>query len=312
MTENHPDLDVVIIGAGPAGLSAGIWCKDIGLNAVIFERESEAGGQLLSIFNPITNYPGLRTENGREMRDRFLLTAAAYGVDIRLSTEVVEIDPTGTSVRLADGQRISSKAVILASGVRRRRLDIPGEAEFAGRGIIVSGSKDKELARNKTVAVIGGGDAALENALILSKYAKKIYVIHRRDKFSARREFTDAASAVPSIEFVFNSAVQKISGSGSVKEITVHDRTSGDHDLSVDLVLIRIGVEPNSGLIKGVAGSGPNGYLRLDSDQRVIGALVYGAGDVANQAAPTIVTAAGAGAAAAKAVLRLSVRRNYV
>lgn len=312
MSEREQDLDVIIIGAGPAGISAAIWCKDLGLNAVVLEKNSEAGGQLLSIYNPITNYPGLRTENGREMRDRFLESANSSSVDIRLGTEVVEIDPNGKFVKTADGDLFRSQAVILASGVRRRRLNIPGETEFAGRGVIESGSKERELARGKTVAIIGGGDAALENAIILSKYAKKVYVIHRRDKFSARREFVEAASAANVIEFVLDSEVQKISGTRSVTEVKVRDHRTGDRALSADLVLIRIGVEPNSGLIRGVAGSGPNGYLRLDSDHRIIGAAVYGAGDVANQVAPTIVTAAGAGAAAVKAVLRLSVQRNYV
>lgn len=312
MSEREQDLDVIIIGAGPAGISAAIWCKDLGLNAVVLEKNSEAGGQLLSIYNPITNYPGLRTENGREMRDRFLESANSSSVDIRLGTEVVKIDPKGKFVKTADGNLFQAQAVILASGVRRRRLNIPGETEFAGRGVIESGSKERELARGKTVAIIGGGDAALENALILAKYAKKVYVIHRRDKFSARREFVEAASAANVIEFVLDSEVQKISGTRSVTEVKVRDHRTGDRALSADLVLIRIGVEPNSGLIRGVAGSGPNGYLRLDSDYRVIGAAVYGAGDVANQVAPTIVTAAGAGAAAVKAVLRLSVQRNYV
>jgi len=313
MSEREQDLDVIIIGAGPAGMSAAIWCKDLGLNAVVLEKNSEAGGQLLSIYNPITNYPGLRTENGREMRDRFLESANSSGVDIRLGTEVVEIDPKGKFVKTADGKFFRGQAVILASGVSRRRLNIPGEAEFTGRGVIESGSKERELARGKTVAIIGGGDAALENAVILSEYAAKIYVIHRRNSFSARDEFVDAAAANGTVEFVFNAEVDRISGHGWVDAIDVRDRsTNSSHTISVDLVLARIGVEPNSGLIQELAGSGPNGYLQLDQNCRVIGSPVYGAGDVADRVAPTIITAAGAGAAAAKAILRLSVRRNYV
>ncbi len=313
MSEREQDLDVIIIGAGPAGISAAIWCNDLGLDAVVLEKNSEAGGQLLSIYNPITNYPGLRTENGREMRDRFLESANSSGVDIRLGTEVVEIDPKGKFVKTAAGNIFQAQAVILASGVRRRSLNIPGETEFAGRGVIESGSKERELARGKTVAIIGGGDAALENAIILSEYAAKIYVIHRRNSFSARDEVVDAAAANGTVEFVFNAEVDRISGHGWVDAIDVRDRsTNSNHTISVDLVLARIGVEPNSGLIQELAGSGPNGDLQLDQNCRVIGSPVYGAGDVADRVAPTIITAAGAGAAAAKAIVRLSVRRNYV
>ncbi|MGD9562721.1 MAG: NAD(P)/FAD-dependent oxidoreductase [Pyrinomonadaceae bacterium] len=302
MNHEDRDLDVIIIGAGPAGLSAAIWCKDLGLDAVVLEKGPETGGQLLSIYNPITNYPGLRTENGRELRDRFLETAKSYAVDIRLSTEIVHIDKQNLTAVTADGTGLSARSIIVATGVRRRRLNIPGEIELAGKGIIESGSRDKELVRGKTVAIIGGGDAALENALILSEYASKIYVIHRRNEFSARKEFVDRAAAIPATEFILNAEVVRIIGEERVEALEFIDReTKGHGTVLVDAVLLRIGVEPNSGLISDSSDLGPAGYVSTRPSGEP---GIYAAGDVANRIAPTIAAAAGTGSSAAKAIAR--------
>jgi thioredoxin reductase (NADPH) len=306
MDEEKRDLDVVIIGAGPAGLSAGIWCKDLGLTAVILEREAEPGGQLLSIYNPITNYPGLRTEHGRELRDRFLETAESYGVEILLSTEVVEIDTENTSILTAARQRFSARSIILATGVRRRRLNIPGETEFVGKGIIESGARDKELTRGKTVAIIGGGDAALENTLILSEYATKIYVIHRRDSFSAREDFVRQAAATRPVEFLPNTRVVRINGADSVESIEIIDQNTGaSRTTPVDIVLIRIGVEPNSELLANNANLAPGNYVVIDSRTEPRAADICAIGDVANPFSLTISTAAGTAASAVKRIRSL-------
>jgi thioredoxin reductase (NADPH) len=303
MNEEEQDLDVIIIGAGPAGLSAAIWCKDLGLKAIVLEKENETGGQLLSIYNPITNYPGLRAESGRELRDRFLETANYYGVEILLSTEITAIDPEKTSVTTAAGHQFSARSIILATGVRRRRLNIPGETEFLGKGIIESGSRDKELTRGKTVAIIGGGDAALENALILADYAAKVYVIHRRERISAREEFVKHAVASPITEFILDTEVVKINGNDYVESLNLTDHKTGlDWVVPVDNVLIRIGVEPNSELLLGNADLGSASYASTDRFSGAGEPNLYAIGDVANQIAPTIASAAGAGATAAKAV----------
>lgn len=297
MSAKNPGLDVIIIGAGPAGLSAGIWCRDLGLTAVVLEKEDEPGGQLLSIYNPIANYPGLRTEIGRELRDRFLETAVSVGVDIRLGTEVVDIDQEQTRVIIADGQRFTARSIILATGVRRRRLNIPGETEFAGRGILASGARDREAVRGKVVAIIGGGDAAFENAVILSEYADKVYVIHRRDSFSARDEFVEQAAAIPSVEIITKTVISRINGSDSVESVELSDQnTKENRTLRVDNILIRIGVEPNSELITNTAHLDSHRYLLADAAAPGI----YAIGDVANPDSPTICTAVGTGASTAK------------
>lgn len=297
-------FDAVIIGAGPAGISAGIWCRDLGLTAVVLEREPEPGGQLLSIHNPITNYPGLRTENGRKMRDCFMETAASYGLDIRLSSEVVEVNTDRKLVITASGERFHARAIIVATGVRRRKLNIPGETELQGKGIIESGSRDKEQVRGKTVAIIGGGDAALENALILADYAAKIYLIHRRDRFSARDEFVGPVRSGPRIECLLKTAVTRIGGSESVEWVDVN-RASGTDErrLSVDRVLIRVGVEPNDELIKGLDITDNGAHLPAVSAANA--PFILMAGDVVNPVSMTIATAAGEGARASKIVRHL-------
>src|SRR3954467_8381273 len=169
--------DVMIIGGGPAGLSAFLWCHDLGMTSILIEKQSEVGGQLLSIHNPITNYLGRTATNGREMLGHFLSQIEDLQTRAILNTSVVEFDPNKIVATLSNGQTLEARAAILATGVRRRRLGVPGENEFVGRGILESGARDKNSVTGKHVAIIGGGDAALENAMILSGYAEKVFVI---------------------------------------------------------------------------------------------------------------------------------------
>ncbi len=288
---------MIVIGAGPAGISAAVWCRDLGLSAVVLEKASEPGGQLLSIYNPITNYPGLGAANGRELRDRFLETARTYGVEIILDSEVVEVGREDPSVLTASGERFSGRAIVVATGVRRRKLNIPGEDEFIGRGIIESGSRDRLSVRGKAVAIIGGGDAALENALILGEHASRVYVIHRRDSFGARGEFVQKALEQPNVEFAFNSRVLRINGQESVESVDVIDRaTESVRTIPVDAVLVRIGVEPNSEIVADRSGMDEKGYvINLPPP-------LYAIGDLTAPDAPTISNAAGMGSAAAKLI----------
>lgn len=313
MASQNDDFDVVIIGAGPAGLSAAIWCRDLGLQAVVFERSAEAGGQLLKIYNPITNYPGIRAANGGELRDRFLETARDAGVRIEFSTEVVEIDESSRSILTAAGRRYSAKAIILATGVRRRGLDIPGELEFAGKGVIESGSRDKDLAIGKRVVIVGGGDAALENALILSDRAAVVYVIHRREAFSARQAFVERAAKAPSIKFVFNSRLTRINGADKVGSVEMIDQLTGNvMAIEADIVLARIGVEPDSRLISDPKYLDNSRYALPGPNGQLANSMIFAIGDVANRIAPTIAGAVGAGASAAKAIRDLSRRKKDI
>jgi thioredoxin reductase (NADPH) len=303
MAEENVDADVIIIGAGPAGLSAAAWCVELGLETIVFEKEAETGGQLLRIFNPVTNYIGLETVNGCEMRDLFLRSLKKRKSAVRLSAGIVEIDPVTRSVVTDRGERITARGLILATGVRRRQLNVPGETAFAGKGIIESGSNEKEKAKDKTVLITGGGDAALENALILADFASKIYVVHRRSELSARSEFAEKARRNPKIEFCLETVVSSIKGGNDVEGVELKNLHTGiAFELPVEIVLVRIGVEPNTDLLLGKIELDNNRYVLVNSNSETSAPGVYAVGDVANPVAPTISTAAGMGASAAKSL----------
>ena len=304
-----PDLlqkDVVIIGAGPAGLSALLWCADLGLDAAIVEQRLEPGGQLLAIHNPITNYLGLKTQNGREMRDLFVKHAGDNLKSQFLGISAATIDVQTKAVQLSDGRVILSKAVVLATGVRRRRLGIEGEAEFQGKGILDSGAKEKESVKGKRVVIVGGGDAALENASILGEYASGVTIVHRRGTFSARPEFVSAAEHDTRVAIIYNARPVRIDGSDHVEAVEIQTTDNGHtRSIPADAVLIRIGVEPNSELLKGQVSEDARGYILTGRECQTDVPGVYAVGDVANPLAPTISTAAGSGAAAAKSIYTL-------
>ena len=295
--------DVLIIGGGPAGLSAFRWCAELGLSAVLVERSYELGGQLTWIHNPITNYLGRVAANGREMLTCFLSQIDGLESSSVIHSEVVEFDPASITARLANSQVISARAAIIATGVRRRRLEVPGETEFYGRGILESGAKEKETVKGKRVAIIGGGDAALENALILSEFAEKVYIIHRRSEFSARAEFVKRAVNDPRVEFLLDSTVTRFIGDDHLDTIRVSNR-SNEQTIEVDAALVRIGVQPNTEIFAGELDLDERGYIVADHHGATNVINVFAAGDVANADSPTICTSVGTGATASKLIAR--------
>ena len=303
MEYKNLDADVIIVGAGPAGMSAAVWCVELGLKTIVFEKEAETGGQLLRIYNPITNYIGLETANGRELRDVFMHSFARYKLAAKLSNKIIDIDATSRSVLIDGGNRATAQALIIATGIRRRKLDVPGEKEFAGKGIIDSGSNEKEKATGKTVIIVGGGDAALENALILAGYASKVYIIHRRSELSARPEFVEKARQNPKIELRLNTVVDSIKGSDQIESVEITNVTTRKtEDLTARILLGRIGVQPNTELIKDKVALDPQGYVLIDNNCETNIHGVYAIGDAANPISPTISTATGTGATAAKVI----------
>ena len=182
--------DVLIIGAGPAGLSAARWCDELGLDTLVLEAAEEVGGQLLSVHHPIENYLGVRAANGRDLRDRFVEQTKDCDFDLWTNVEIESVDLRARRVTLRGGEELRSIAIIIATGLRRRKLGIPGEDEFAGRGMIES-SGDREAFAGRDVCVIGGGDAAAENALLLAEVCPTVTLVHRGKKLRARREFTE-------------------------------------------------------------------------------------------------------------------------
>ena len=298
--ESVAQFDVIVLGGGPAGMSAAVWCADLHLTALLVERESDLGGQLLRIYAPIRNYLGVETKNGQELRDRFLGTFPAPACDMRLGEDVNLIDLENKTIEFENRDVARANALIIATGVRRRKLGVDGEAEFAGRGILTSGAKEKESVRGSTVVVIGGGDAAMENALILSESAASVIVIHRREKFSARTHFLDAAKRKPNIEIRSSCEVKRFLGDGRLTGVEVSTLDGSTSTISASYALVRVGVEPNSEQFKGQLELDRLGYIHVSRYCETSMPGIYAIGDVAFPAAPTIGTAVGSAATACK------------
>ena len=313
MVAKDPDLDVIIIGGGPAGLSALFWCMELGIEAILLEKNAEFGGQLLRTFNPINNYLGIEGVKGNELRDRFLSAVTVRGGNVVSRSEVTQCDLVQKTVVLSNGTSYSSRAIIIATGVRRRRLDIPGEDSFRGRGVLESGVKAKDHVTGKTVIIVGGGDAAIENALLLSEKAKKVIVLHRRASFTARQEFMEKAEVTDNIEIRRNAELTAIVGDDKVEGVEIFERLSHHVSrLAVEAVLIRIGTQPNSELFRGQVVLDNAGFITTANDTSTDINGVFAAGDIADPVAPTINAAIGQGAIAARAVARYVSSRNSI
>ena len=305
MAENFADLDVLIIGGGPGGLAAALWCADLGLKAVLFEKEPELGGQLLWTFGAIKNYLGIEATSGKELRDRFLQSIENTNVMHVVEAPVVRANLTKRRIILADEKQYAASAIIIATGVRRRKLGVPGEDEFWARGILDSGVRSKDEVAGKTVLIVGGGDAALENALILSDTAAKVTVVHRRGEFTARKDFVQQAKETANIEFLTNTCVTAIIGNTAVEAVELQKAVAGKRStIGVDAVLIRIGVIPNTELFCGQIDLDAAGYITVNSKCETNFEGVYAVGDVANPVSPTISSAVGNGVVATKLAAR--------
>ena len=295
--------DVLIIGAGAAGLSAARWCDELGLDTLVLEQGEEVGGQLLSVHNPIENYLGARAQNGRELRDLFVEQTKDCDFDLWTNVEIESVDLKSKRVVLKSGEELQSIAMIIATGLRRRRLGLAGEAKFAGRGIIESATRDREQLAGKDVCVIGGGDAAAENALLLAEVCPTVTLVHRGRKMRARREFTEQLHTNHCITVFPESVVRRIIGNDAVEAVEIERGGAiKPFQMAVQGVLIRIGWEPNTDFIRGQLELDEKGYVVLGSQQETSVANVFAVGDVASPLAPTIAGAVGAGATAAKVI----------
>jgi len=294
--------DVLIIGAGPAGLSAARWCDELGLDTLVLEQSEEVGGQLLAVHNPIENYLGVRAENGRELRDLFLEQTKDCEFDLWTNVEIKSADLKAKRVVLKSGEELPSIAIIIATGLRRRKLGIPGEAEFAGRGMIES-SEDRDQFAGKDVCVVGGGDAAAENALLFAEVCPTVTLVHRGRQLSARREFAEQLQANHCITIFKESVIHRILGNDWVEAVEIERGGAiKPFQMAVQGVIVRIGFEPNTESFGGQLDLDERGYVRVDGSQETSVTNVFAIGDVANPLAPTISGAIGAGATAAKVI----------
>lgn len=297
------NFDVIIIGGGPAGLSASIWCDELGLSALLLERREELGGQLLSTYNEIKNHLGIEAKNGREMREIFVKQAQKSRFDHLLNSEVSAVDLEKKTISLKNGKSFSAKAFIITTGVRRRKLNVAGEEIFKNKGILESGVRDKDLVEGKKILIVGGGDAAFENALVLSETASEITLVQRGKDFRARLEFVATVENHSKIKILTETIVREIIGTGKLEVVKLDNLKTGEAVyLPVDAMLVRIGVEPNTDFLRGKIDLDENGYIKINDLCETSVEGIFAAGDVANPNAPTISGAVGMGATAVKTV----------
>ncbi|PYS80925.1 MAG: hypothetical protein DMF67_18680 [Acidobacteria bacterium] len=304
--------DVIIIGAGPAGLSAALWCDELGLDTLVIEHEAEIGGQLLRVYNRIENYLGVEASDGRELRDRFAAQVKDKEFDLWTEAEVESVDLRAKRVRLLSGEELQSIALILATGVRRRRLGVPGEEEFEGRGVLASGKRDRDAVAGEDVLVVGGGDAAAENALLLAEVCPTVTLVHRGKKLSARAEFAERIRGEHCITVFTEATLQSILGKERVEAVEIlRAGALKPFRMAVRGVLLRVGVEPNSELFREQLHTDARGYVVTTGEHETSVEMVFAVGDISNPHAPTISGAGGAGATAAKVIAaRLTERQR--
>ena len=295
--------DVIIIGAGPAGLSTAMWCDELGLDTLVIEQAEQIGGQLHRVYNPIENYLGVKARNGDEFIDLFASHVEAAEFDLWMEVVISSVDLKAKRVSLASGEVLQSIAIVIASGVSPRELGVPGEKEFAGKGIMESGTRDRKLFAGRDVCVVGGGDAAAENALLLSEVCPTVTLVHRGKKLRARREFRERLQSTHCITVFTEAVLTRIMGDETVQAVEIQRKVGlKPFQVAVRGVLIRIGVEPNTQLFSEQLETDEKGYIKVNSTQGTNVPMVFAVGDVSNPLAPTISSATGAGATAAKVI----------
>ena len=291
--------DVIIIGGGPAGLTAGIYCARAGMKTLILEK-SFIGGQA-ALTDRIENYPGFPDGiNGAELLSLFEKQARRFGAEIKTET-AEKIEKNGSRFDIvSSGGNYGALSVIAASGAVPGKLNIPGEKEFIGRGVSYCATCDAPFYRDKTVAVVGGGDAAVEEAIFLARFAGKVYLIHRRDRLRAAKIISGRAAENPKIEFVWNSVPGEISGKESVGEISVGNLKTGETSvIKCDGVFVFIGYIPATGIVKGLADTNEKGRIVVNRQMETSCKGIFACGDCTDKKLFQVATAAGDGAAAA-------------
>lgn len=292
--------DVAIIGGGPAGLAAGLYASRSRMSAIIIEK-AKWGGQA-GTTEELENYPGsIEMPTGPKLMERMRSQAEAFG------TELVKGDVTGFDlsdkikvVKLAGGNDISAKTVIIATGAQPMILGAPGELELRGKGVSYCATCDADFFTELEVVVVGGGDAAVEEAIYLTKFAEKVTIVHRRDEFRAAKSIVEKAMNNEKIDIVWNTVVEEIYGDGIVEGVKLKNVKTGEvTDFRTDGVFMFVGTKPISDFAKGVVDMDEKGYIKADEEMRTSVDGIFAAGDVRVKSLRQVITAAADGAIAA-------------
>ncbi len=290
--------DVIIVGSGPAGLSASVYCKRANLSVVVIEKEYEGTGQIAES-GQVDNYLGLPGMGGYELGEKFRSHALNLGVDF-MEGEVSRIKKgeDGFTLTLSSEEEFRSRTVIYAAGASARRGNISGEDQFFGRGVSYCAICDGSFYSNQTVAVLGGGDTALDDAAYLSNIAKKVYLIHRRDTFRGAAKTVERLQQKDNVEFLLNETVTEIYGDSKVQGCKLSDGTQ----LEVNGVFVGFGSKPNTDVIRELVSLDANGYVIADETGHTSLDGFFVAGDVRTKPLRQVITAVADGANAATAI----------
>ena len=288
--------DLIIIGGGPAGLTAGIYAVRYGMDTVVLEKNVMPGQ--IAATDMVENYTGFTAISGPELMQRFKEHAETVGVKIE-SAEVSSItSEDGKKVVVTDSGTLGSKTVIIATGANPKKLGIPGEKEFMGKGVSYCATCDAPFYKGKTVIVVGGGESALTDALILSNVVKKVYIIHRRDKLRASRILQERVSRKPNIDIVWDTVPEEIQGKAGVENVILRNLKTRDvYTLQVDGVFVYIGIRPSTEFIDVKKNS--SGFILTNEKLETSIPGIYAAGDCRDTSIWQVVTAVADGAVAA-------------
>lgn len=287
-------IDIAIIGAGPAGMSAAIYARRAGLTVTVFEGEM-CGGQMA--YTPeVENYPGFAHISGAELSFSMREQMLSLGAEL-VEAPVTDLTAENGYSVTAGGEVYTAKALIVANGAKRRKLGIPGEDAYGGRGVSYCAVCDGMFFKGKTVAVVGGGNTALEDALYLAGICEKVYLVHRRDTFRAQQLFVDKVKAAENIEILYSTVPTEVRGEARVKALCVQG-ADGERVLDVAAVFVAIGLSPENEMFSGLVEL-ENGYIRAGDDTHTSRAGIFAAGDTRTKTLRQIVTAAADGAMAA-------------
>ncbi|MCI5954530.1 MAG: thioredoxin-disulfide reductase [Lachnospiraceae bacterium] len=293
--------DLIIIGSGPAGLSAAVYGKRAGLNLLVLEKAPMSGGQVLNTYE-VDNYLGLPGMNGFDMGMQFRAHADKLGVEFR-ETEVLSLsERNGMKIVKTDAEELEAKTVILATGAVHARLGVPGEEELSGMGVSYCATCDGAFFRGKTVAVVGGGDVALEDAIYLARTCEKVYLIHRRDELRGAKVLQEELQSLENVEILYSCTVEEIQGEDAVENLRVKNVKTGEiSDLPVAGIFVAVGIRPNTELVRNMVDCDEGGYILAGEDCATSVPGLYAAGDVRKKPLRQIITAVADGANAAVA-----------
>lgn len=297
--------DLIIIGSGPAGLAAAIYAKRAELNVIVIEKAGLSGGQIINTYE-VDNYPGTPGISGFDLSIKFREHCDKLNTTF-ITGEVKEfrLDGDIKVIQLDDNTEYRSKSVIIATGGVPRHLDVDGEQKLSGMGVSYCATCDGAFFKKKTVAVVGGGDVAVEDAIFLARICEKVYVIHRRDEFRASKSLTTKLKAMENVTILWDSVVERIGGEEAVESIEVQNiKTKESSKYDIAGIFIAVGYIPNSETYKNVVDTDNNGYIKAGESCETNIPGVFAAGDVRTKELRQIITAASDGANAITAVER--------